>query len=55
MCSLNNERTSIPKIVVLNFLTPTPVMNMYVKTKGNYDYIETKIGGNFMGHDKRRG
>jgi hypothetical protein len=32
ICSLNNERISIPKIVVLNFLTPTPVMNMYVKT-----------------------
>ena len=31
LCSLNNERTSIQKMVVLYFFTPTPMMNMYVK------------------------
>ena len=25
------------------------------KKKGNYDYIQTKIGEIFMGHNKRRG
>jgi hypothetical protein len=35
LCSLNNERTNIPKIVVLYFFTPTPMMNMYEKKQGN--------------------
>jgi hypothetical protein len=45
LCSLNNERTSIPKMVVLHFFTPTPMMNMYVKKLGKLRlYIETKVG-----------
>ena len=42
-------------VVLYFFVTPTPMMNMYVKTWGNYDYIETKISEIFMGHNKRRG
>ena len=42
--SLNNERTSIQKMVVLHFFTPTPMMNMYVKKLGKLRlYIETKV------------
>ena len=54
LCSLNNERTSIQKMVVLHFFTPTPMMNMYVKKLGKLRlYIETKVGEIFMALHKR--
>jgi hypothetical protein len=45
----------IPKMVLLHFFTPTPMMNMYVKTLGKLRlYIETKVGEiSFMGLHKR--
>ena len=54
LCSLNNERTSIQKMVVLHFFTATPMINMYVKNLGKLRlYIETQVGEIFMGLHKR--
>ena len=45
LCSLNNERTSIQKMVVLHFFMATPMINMYVKNLGKLRlYIETQVG-----------